>query len=121
MPVQPRPTEVKGSCSGQLVKHKINKLELQIGLECGEAGASRHIPAAAPADSRLCRHPVRAVCGSRAQVTGRKPQNSGWCHSAAADLCDLGEVISTLQAVSSLLCKVEVLVQMNMKTIPSLG
>lgn len=44
MPVQPRPTEVKGSCSGQLVKHKINKLELQIGLECGEAGASRHIP-----------------------------------------------------------------------------
>lgn len=110
MSVEPRPTEVKGSCSSQLMKHKINKLELQIGLECGETGASRHIPQAAPAASRLCHHPVRAACGSRAQVTGRKPQNSGWCRLAAANLCDLGEVISTLQAVSSLLCKVGVLV-----------
>lgn len=71
---EPRPTEVKGSRGCRLMKHKINKLELQIGLKCGE----RAPPGSSSSQGSADCYQVRAVCDSRAeQWCGRgRPWNS---------------------------------------------
>lgn len=49
MSVEPHLAQAKGSCRGGLMKHKINKLELQIGLEYWDGGGPQARPQAAPA------------------------------------------------------------------------
>lgn len=82
------------------MKHKINKLDLQIGFVFREWGTPGTSPLAAPTgragQGRASYHLplVRVVCGPgpRGCVARRRPWNSGWCGLAAANLCDLGEV-----------------------------
>lgn len=67
MSVEPPRASVKGSCRGRLMKHKINKLELQIGLECGDSGGPQARPPGLSPSSHgsASHHPVKAVCDSR--------------------------------------------------------
>lgn len=70
---------MKGSCSCGLMKQKINKLELQIGLEHREG------PRQCPRQLQQTRQTPRL----QGHMAAGRPQNSGWCIWAAAKLCEL--------------------------------
>lgn len=75
--------QVQGSWSSHLMKHKINQLDLQTGLECMERGP----PGTSP---RQLQQPGQCkLLPRRAGRARRRTRNSGWCGFAATNACDL--------------------------------